>query len=130
MGRSKAIGTRHETAVVGFLENYGIKARRVALAGNKDCGDVEIEGTVPCMMEVKSGKQTANPNRLLLAEWMRQASVEARNSGKPCVLCVVRYNRRIKDAEVYFKWHGLVARMYLDEFAQFIKYKSNIRKIE
>ena len=42
MNKSKQKGTRAETKVVRYLEDHGIKARRKALAGSKDEGDIEI----------------------------------------------------------------------------------------
>ena len=124
--KSKAKGTRAETNVVRFLESYGLGAKRKALTGSKDEGDVELFDAPnlkePMTIEVKAGKQTANPNRTQLTEWLRQAREEAKNSGQRCILCVVRYNRQIKDADVYFQYeddYGFVrSHMYLDEFAE------------
>lgn len=125
--KNKAKGTRAETKVVKFLESYGFKARRKALTGSKDEGDVELFDAPrlyrPITIEVKAGKQTANPNRTQLEEWLRQAREEAANSGQTCVLCVVRYNRKLKDADVYFQYeddngYPVRAHEYLDEFCE------------
>lgn len=124
--KSKAKGTRAETKVVKFLEDYGIKARRKALAGNKDEGDVEIYDAPrlagPVTLEVKAGKQTANPSRTQLEEWLRQARVEQENSGQPVLVVVVRYNRKLKDADVWNEYeddcgYHTVSHEFLDEFA-------------
>lgn len=101
---SKAKGTRAETSVVRFLRERGWEARRKALAGSNDVGDIECRA--PGMdgwlsLEVKAGKQTANPSRSQIDEWLRQAMVEAENSGTDCYLVVVRYRRGLKDADVY-----------------------------
>ena len=125
--KSKAKGTRAETSVKRFGESFGFKLRRKALAGREDEGDLELYEAprlrLPLTIEVKAGKQTGNPNRTQLEKWLGQARVEAVNSGQICVLCVVRYNRRLKDADVYLQYDnehspGRVVRehMYLDEF--------------
>ena len=124
MNKSKAKGTRAETAVVRYLLDHGIQAERRALSGNEDKGDVKFwnkEGN-PRILEVKAGKQTQNPNRTQLEEWLRQARVEEFNSGMLCALCVVRYNRKLRDADVYvqYKLSNTIVRehMYLDEFVE------------
>lgn len=125
MNKSKAKGTRAETKVVRFGESLGLKLRRKALAGSKDEGDVEFYGgtprlSTPIAIEVKAGKQTANPTRGQLEAWLNQAKVEAENSGQKCVLCVVRFGRSIKDADVWNvyedDWGEVRSHMYLDEF--------------
>lgn len=122
---SKQKGTRAETKVVKFGESYGFGLRRKALTGSKDEGDVELFDAPrlanPITIEVKAGKQTANPNRTQLTKWLKQREKEEENSGQRCVLCVVRYNRSIKDADVYNVYrdgYGETVRehMYLDEF--------------
>ena len=121
---SKQKGTRAETAVVRFMQEHGWEAERKALTGSEDHGDIKCRGphTGWYTVEVKAGKQTANPNRSQLEEWLRQSRVEADNSGDSiAVLCVVRYRRKIKDADVYLQYcdgDGFFTRahMYLDEF--------------
>ena len=127
--KSKAKGTRAETKVVKYFESRGFGARRKALAGNKDEGDVELFDAprlyCPITIEVKGGKQTANPNRTQLTEWLRQAAIEKDNAGskqKAAYLIVVRYNRRIEDADVWIQYtdgdgYFTKTHMYLDEFA-------------
>lgn len=114
--KSKAKGTRFETRVVKFLATYGLEAKRKALAGNEDRGDIEVEGK--WMLEVKAGKQTANPSRTQLTEWMRQTQVEEKNSGQPGWLVVARANRAIADADVYQWCANGWLHQYLDEFAE------------
>lgn len=133
MGKSKAIGTRGESKVVSFGESYGYGLRRKALTGNKDEGDVEFFRAPrlykPITIEVKAGKQTANPNRGQLMEWLRQAEVESENSGQLCVLCIVRFQRSIQNADVFLPFEVLPfgdehddrdikrrEHMFLDEF--------------
>lgn len=139
---NKQKGTRAETKVRRFIEErcaLPIRVSRRALSGSNDEGDLLIE----CLsgdkvmwsfvVEVKAGKQTANPNRTQLTEWMRQAVVEAENSKQESpdeifdpVLVVVRYNRKLKDAEVYmpmnfFRRPANIRHLYLDEFAEYLK---------
>lgn len=122
---SKQKGTRAETAVVRFMQAAGWQAERKALSGSEDHGDIKCRGPHTAdwlTVEVKAGKQTANPNRSQLEEWLRQARVEAKNSNSTtAILCVVRYRRKIKDADVYLQYcdgDGYFTRshMYLDEF--------------
>lgn len=123
MNKSKAIGTRAETNVCRFLQKHGINAERRALAGNKDLGDIKISTSTmhtDMIIEVKAGKQTWNPSRTQLAEWLRQTETEGKNSKTRCALCVVRYKRHLEDADVYFPYMGMRCHMYLDEFAQWI----------
>lgn len=117
---SKQKGTRAETNVVRYLKAHGIKAKRKALTGSQDQGDLDVETTQGKMvLEVKAGQQTANPNRSQMAEWLRQAEVEGRNAKESSALVVVRYRRKIEDAEVWFSvMDGGRTMMYLDEFAR------------
>lgn len=109
---SKQKGTRAETKVVRYLEDHGFVARRQALAGSDDPGDIEAYApgsTDKIIVEVKAGKQTAAPNRSQIEEWCRQAWIEAVHSqGYIAALIVVRYHRQLKDADVYIvspsKW--------------------------
>lgn len=123
--RSKQKGTRAESKVVQFLVAHGIAAKRKALTGAKDCGDVDVEAPgldKPVVFEVKTGKQTVNPTRFQLEGWMDQARKEAVNSGKPCHLCVVRFNRSVCDADIYIErevdGEVIVEHIYLDEFCK------------
>lgn len=121
--KSKAKGTRAETKVVRYLQGHGISASRRALHGNKDVGDIIVQQPYgePIILEIKAGKQTMNPSRSQLEEWLDQAWVEKRNAGMKCILVVVRYNRRLKDADCWFQYNDgdgyfTRAHMYLDEF--------------
>lgn len=126
MNKSKAKGTRAETAVARYLAGHGWTAERKALSGSSDKGDLKAvppKGR-PLTIEVKAGKMTANPSRLQLEEWLRQAKVEAENSGESAsYLVVVRYRRALKDADVYAQYrdgdgYPVRAHMFLDEFAE------------
>lgn len=100
---SKAKGTRAETAVVRYLNDKGIQAERRALHGNADQGDVKAIAASgrEWTLEIKAGKQTANPSRADLEEWLRQARAEGINAGCLAALVVVRYRRKLDDADVY-----------------------------
>lgn len=114
---SKQKGTRAETKVVNYLKLRGIKAERKALKGNKDEGDIQVhndDGSNWITLEVKTGKQTANYNRKQLKEWLEQATIEGLNCEQVCLLVIVRYGRKIEDAEVW--WPGLRRMRYLDEW--------------
>lgn len=121
--KSKQKGTKAETNVVKFLEGNGIKAERKALHGSNDLGDVHVSGNIEMILEVKAGKQTENPNRTQIEEWMRQARTEGDNAELPVALVVVRYRRAIKDANVYYydKVADYWVFMYLDEFIDKLK---------
>lgn len=114
---SKQKGTRAETRVVNYLTAHGINAERKALKGNKDEGDIQVrysDGSEWLSFEVKTGKQTANYNRSQLEEWLRQAKEEGIHCEQACYLIIVRYGRKIEDAEVW--WPTLKCMRYLDEW--------------
>lgn len=121
MNKSKQKGTRAETKVVRYLEDHGFIARRQALAGSDDHGDIEAYApgyeNIKIIIEVKTGKQTANPNRTQIKEWCRQAKVEAENAGsEDAVLIVVRYNRSLSDADVWIPYQNSRVHWYLDDW--------------
>lgn len=118
---SKKKGTAAETEVVNFLEKYGIVAERIALHGAIDQGDIRIKESgygKPLVFEVKAGKQTLNPSRSDMENWLQQSVTEGYNSASDCMLVVRRYRRGIKDAEVWFKTKHKLTFMYLDEWCE------------
>lgn len=125
---NKKKGTRAESRVVKYLESRDILAKRKALSGSKDEGDIDLPGLGICL-EVKTGKQTANYNRTQLDEWLRQTKEEGKNSSQPCYLVIVRYNRKIEDAEVFYQGgsNGAKVFRYLDEFCDMLYTPSNKR---
>lgn len=89
MNRSKQIGTAAETAVVKAAQARGIPARRVALAGNLDQGDVHLWGG-DLVIEVKAGAQTKAPSLGQLEAWHDEAELEAgrvSRSSLPVLVC-------------------------------------------
>ena len=119
---SKQKGTRAETKVVRYLEDCGFVARRQALAGSDDRGDIEVyapDSTEKIIIEVKAGKQTAAPSRSQIEEWCRQAVVEKENAGaRSCALVIVRYHRALKDSDVYVPYEGMRVHWYLDDWVE------------
>lgn len=70
--RSKAAGTRWETAIVTYLIEHGYPAvERRSLSGVHDKGDI---AGLPIVIEAKNCKTTK------LAEWVDEAVVEAFNA--------------------------------------------------
>ena len=119
--KNKAKGTRAESRVVKYLDSQGVLAKRKALSGSKDEGDIELPGLGLCL-EVKTGKQTANYNRSQLEEWLRQRKAEETNANQSCYLVIVRHGRKISDAEVWYHSDPTSARVmrYLDEFCEML----------
>lgn len=73
MSRSKAKGTRWETAIVRLLVDEGFLVERRALTGNADRGD--ISGLADWVIEAKDCARTE------LAAWVDEATVEQANAG-------------------------------------------------
>lgn len=119
---SKQKGTRAETKVVRYLNDHGFVARRQALAGSNDPGDIEAyapDSMDKIIIEVKAGKQTAAPRRNQIEEWCRQAVVEGENSkAKSAVLIVVRHYRELKDADVYIPYDKSRVHWFLDDWVK------------
>lgn len=84
--RSKAIGTRWESAIVAYLTGEGFPAvERRALLGVNDKGDIS---GLPVVVEAKNCKTTT------LAAWVDEATKEAANAGVD--IGVVWHHRRGK----------------------------------
>ena len=117
---SKQKGTRAETRVVRYLEEHGFVARRLALAGSNDPGDIEAyapDSTDKIIIEVKGGIQTQAPRRSQIEEWCRQAKVEGCNSeAKESVLVIVRYKRALEDADVYIPYADNREHWFFDDW--------------
>jgi Holliday junction resolvase len=121
---SKKKGTNAESKVVRYLEDHGFVARRLALAGSNDPGDIEAyapDSMDKIIIEVKAGKQTAAPNRTQIEEWCRQTKIEAKNSNaEHGVLVVVRFHRNLKDADVYIPYEHSRVHWYFDDWVNHI----------
>lgn len=85
MSASRRKGTRAETLLIQYLRERGWRyAERRALQGAKDRGDVAgIPGVV---IEVKSAA------RVELAEWVKEARIEALNDDAPVWFVVAKAN--------------------------------------
>lgn len=121
---SKRKGTAAETKVSRFLNMRGLRTERKALAGSSDEGDLRtmLPSGEEITLEVKAGVQTSSPSRSLIGEWKRQTLQEGRNSGCKPALVIVKYRRKLTDAEVWLpnsRWGGPNGWTvtYLDEFA-------------
>ncbi|MFD5107148.1 hypothetical protein [Streptomyces cinereoruber] len=80
--KSRSKGTRAESEVVRYLQNWWPTAERRALSGNKDKGDVAgIPGVV---VEVKAAATQQ------LAAWTRETWIEMENAEATCCVLVVK----------------------------------------
>lgn len=68
MTKSKAIGTHGETEVVRAFERAGMAAKRYALKGSGDVGDVHVANSA-VVVQVKAGEQTRKPSWNLIWSW-------------------------------------------------------------
>ena len=117
--KSKQKGTSAETEVVKYLQSKGIEAERMALHGNQDQGDIRVRcDGYDCILEVKTGKQTANPSRADLEEWLRQTDIESINAGIPGFLVVRRFRRKLCDCDVWRHNGRIRGHWFLDDFVK------------
>lgn len=75
--KAKMKGTTFETATKKFLEEHGFEARRTALSGSKDIGDLEITKPFLAIVENKAYKGELTESQEI--EFRRQTEVEAVN---------------------------------------------------
>jgi hypothetical protein len=84
MSKSKAIGTRAETAVRNYLLSVGyspLDAHRNVLKGSDDEGDVwlrEERGLI--VFEIKGGKSAKDASYGQIAKWYEEAETERKNA--------------------------------------------------
>lgn len=116
---SKKKGTAAETKVLKYFESKGMAVRRLPLSGNKDKGDLEIDGIdgSTYTVEVKTGKMTENPSRSQLEDWIGQAIEESKNAQtSDWILVIARYRRKLDDADVWYcSEEGDICHLYLDQ---------------
>ena len=86
MNRSKAIGTRAETAVVNLARSLGFEdAERLALAGAEDRGDIRLMRDPLIILEVKAGKKAQDASWEQIKRWLEQTANERNNAWKALV---------------------------------------------
>jgi len=89
VNRPKAIGTRGETGVVRCARDFGFPAaRRLALAGANDEGDIELYPGV--IAEVKTGKHAKQASLAQVDLWWMETEIERRNHGATVGLLVIQ----------------------------------------
>jgi hypothetical protein len=114
MNRSKNIGTAAETAVVNHCKSSGFPgARRVALAGALDRGDVSLTDHV--ILEVKAGVQAHAPTPLVIEHWMAETEAERVNACASHAFLVTKSKGH--GAASVDKWHAYVTLSALDRIA-------------
>lgn len=96
MTPSKQKGTKTESALVNWLKEHGWPyARRLALKGVRDEGDVTLGDGIPVAIESKAVA------RLNLAGWMKEIEAEVENSGAEWGFVVVK-KRGTQDPGEYY----------------------------
>ena len=86
MSRQRQKGTSFETAVVNWLAEQGVAARRLPLAGTKDAGDIAVDA-LGLNLEAKNCRQ------LTLAAWVAEADAEAVHAGRPVLVVAKRVGK-------------------------------------
>jgi hypothetical protein len=86
LSKSKAIGTRAETAVRNYLLSAGyseLEAHRNVLKGSDDEGDVWLRDPKHGLIvfEVKGGKAAKEASYEQMKKWYNEAEVEMENAG-------------------------------------------------
>jgi hypothetical protein len=76
--RPKQIGTAAETNVVAYARAYFPAARRQALAGVLDIGDIEL--TPGLIVEVKAGAAAKHASAKQIGEWIDETKRERDNA--------------------------------------------------
>lgn len=98
MNRSKQIGTRWESAIVNYLQQWWPHVERRALNGAKDKGDVA--GVIGVMIEAKSA------SRIALAEWMKELQAEKANANAPIGVVWIRRRGKPDPGDAYVLMDG------------------------
>lgn len=121
VNKSKKKGTEAETRIVKYLASHGIVAERKALTGSNDQGDIKVIAFgwgCDLIFEVKSGKQTINPTRVQLDEWMRQTITEGHNADSSALLVIARYGKNPADYDVWQAHENSWSHWYLDDWCK------------
>ena len=76
--RPKDIGTTAETAITRTAHTHGFPhAHRLALAGNKDQGDIQLDRNI--IIEAKAGHTAETASDTLITTWLQQTRIETTN---------------------------------------------------
>ena len=102
VNKPKAIGTRGETGVVRVCRDLGFPtARRFALAGSQDEGDVFLCPGV--IAEVKSGKAAKQASLAQIDMWWLETEIERQRHGATVGLLVVQRAGYSPDRAAYWR---------------------------
>lgn len=86
MSKQRAKGTSFETAVVNWLAERGVAARRLPLAGTKDAGDIAVD-------QWAVNLEAKNCRTLTLAAWVAEADAESVHAGRPVLVVAKRVGK-------------------------------------
>jgi len=120
VNRPRNKGTRAETAIVNYLLDQGISAKRLALRGKDDQGDIEVDA--PVLIEAKNCKT------MQLAQWVDSI----RKKAQPGDVAVVWHHRPRKSspAEWYVTMSGSdfvrILKILVDQDAMAVRPVDNI----
>ena len=102
VNKPKQIGTRGETGVVRVCRDLGFRnARRFALAGNQDEGDILLCPGV--IAEVKSGKAAKQASLAQIDLWWLETEIERKRHGATVGLLVVQRGGYSPDRSAYWR---------------------------
>lgn len=97
MSKAKAIGTRGETAVVNYLADRGLVAKREVLHGSVDFGDVHCllpwDSDRLLVIQVKAGRY-AETSMEQYDAWLAQAERQAGAAGADLAALVTKVSGR------------------------------------
>lgn len=106
MTPSKQKGTKTESALVNWLKEHGWPyARRLALKGTRDEGDVTLGDGIPVAIESKAVA------RLNLAGWVKELEAEVENSAADWGFVVVKK----KGTQDVGEYYAVLPVKYLNE---------------
>lgn len=102
VNKPRNIGTAGETAVVRVFQSMGWpNAKRHALSGSKDIGDLNVDPRF--VVEVKAGEAARSASDGLVAKWLQETEVERVNAGAEFGILVVQ-RRGIGAANAHRWW--------------------------
>ena len=126
---SKQKGTAFETAVVRYLQGKGFDARRIALTGSADSGDIAVEGFA---LEAKNRKGYAIGEAVDQAklEALQRARAAARTidetpKGQPRYAAVIKRNGKGDPARAFVVMELEQFADMLDELALLMVYRNS-----